>query len=56
MILVHNHLSGNHKPSQAGIELIKKLRRAGQFLDLPVIEHIILTKEGYLSFADEGLL
>ena len=55
VILVHNHPSGNLKPSQAGIELTKKLRSAGQLLDLPVIEHIILTKEGYLSFADEGL-
>ncbi len=56
VILVHNHPSGNLKPSQADIELTKKLRNAGQFLDLPVIEHIILTKEGYLSFADEGIM
>ena len=56
IILVHNHPSGNLKPSHADIELTKRLKSAGQFLDLPVIEHIILTKEGYLSFADEGLL
>ncbi len=56
IILVHNHPSGNLKPSHSDIELTKRLRNAGQFLDLPVIEHIILTKEGYLSFADEGLL
>jgi len=55
-VLVHNHPSGNLKPSQADIELTKKLRGAGQFLDLPAIEHIILTKEGYLSFGDEGLI
>ena len=53
VILVHNHPSGNIKPSQADIELTKKLRNAGQFLYLPVIEHIILAKKGYLSFADE---
>lgn len=56
VILVHNHPSGNLKPSQADIELTRKLKSAGQFLDLPVIEHIILTKEGYLSFADDGLI
>lgn len=56
IILCHNHPSGNLKPSQADIELTKKLKSAGQFLDLPVLEHIILTKEGYLSFADEGLM
>jgi DNA repair protein RadC len=56
VILVHNHPSGNLKPSQADIELTRKLKAAGQFLDLPIIEHIILTKEAYLSFADEGLM
>ena len=56
IILVHNHPSGNLKPSQADIELTRKLKNAGQFLDLPVIEHIILTMDGYLSFVDEGLM
>ena len=56
VILVHNHPSGNLKPSQADIELTRKLKTAGQFLDLPVIEHIILTKDGYLSFADEEMM
>ena len=56
VILCHNHPSGNLKPSQADIELTKKLKSAGQFLDLPVLEHIILTKDAYFSFADEGLM
>ncbi len=56
IILCHNHPSGNLKPSNADLELTKKLKSAGQFLDLPVLEHIILTNEGYLSFADEGLM
>jgi DNA repair protein RadC len=56
IVLCHNHPSGNLKPSHADIELTKKLKSAGQFLDLPIIEHIILTNEGYLSFADEGLM
>lgn len=56
IVLCHNHPSGNLKPSQADIELTRKLKNAGQFLDLPVIEHIILTKESYFSFADEGMM
>lgn len=56
IILAHNHPSSNLKPSNADIELTKKLKNAGLFLDLPILEHIILTKEGYLSFADEGLM
>ncbi len=56
IILAHNHPSGNLKPSHADIELTKKLKNAGHFLDLTILEHIILTKDGYLSFADEGLM
>jgi DNA repair protein RadC len=56
IILVNNRPSGNLKPSHADIELTRKLKGAGQFLDLPVIEHIILTKDAYFSFADEGLM
>ena len=56
IVLCHNHPSGNLKPSHADIELTKKLKNAGQFLDLPILEHIILTKESYLSFADEGIM
>lgn len=56
LILSHNHPSGNLKPSEADIRLTRKLKEAGQFLDLPILDHIILTQEGYFSFADEGLL
>lgn len=56
IILAHNHPSGNTKPSHADIEITKKLKQAGIFLDLPVLDHIIMTDEGFLSFADEGLL
>lgn len=56
IILSHNHPSGNLKPSNADIVLTQKLQKAGQFLDLPVVDHIIITTEGYYSFADEGLL
>lgn len=56
LILAHNHPSGNVKPSDADIRLTKKLKDAGVFLDLPVLDHIILTSEKYYSFADEGKL
>lgn len=56
LILAHNHPSGNLKPSEADIRLTRKMKEAGQFLDLPVRDHIILTQEGHFSFADEGLL
>ncbi|MES3016167.1 MAG: JAB domain-containing protein [Bacteroidota bacterium] len=56
IILVHNHPSGNLKPSQADLDLTRKMKEAGKYLDLPVVDHIILTKESYLSFADEGLM
>ena len=56
IILSHNHPSGNLKPSQADISLTQKLRTAGSFLDIDVLDHIILTSEGYISFVEEGLM
>ncbi|MCK5704557.1 MAG: DNA repair protein RadC, partial [Cyclobacteriaceae bacterium] len=56
IILVHNHPSGNLKPSQADIKLTNKMKEAGSLLEIPVLDHIIFGDEGYLSFADEGML
>lgn len=56
VILCHNHPSGNVKPSESDIRLTQKLKKAGSFLDLPVIDHIIIGDGSYFSFADEGLL
>ncbi|MGB3585661.1 MAG: DNA repair protein RadC [Tunicatimonas sp.] len=56
IVLVHNHPSGNLKPSEADIHLTLKLKEAGKHLDLPVLDHIIFTDQSYLSFADEGIL
>jgi DNA repair protein RadC len=56
VILVHNHPSGNLKPSSADITLTKKMKEAGAFLDLPILDHIIFSDTGYYSFADEGIL
>lgn len=56
IILAHNHPSGNKRPSQADIALTRKLRDAGTLLDLPILDHLIFTDDGYYSFADEGML
>lgn len=56
VILSHNHPSGNLKPSQADLELTKKIKAGGELLDIAVLDHLILTSEGYYSLADEGLL
>lgn len=56
IILVHNHPSGNLKPSQADIKLTEKLKNAGNLLDIPVLDHLIFTDDGYFSFADESML
>ncbi|MEO7988630.1 MAG: JAB domain-containing protein [Chryseolinea sp.] len=56
IILAHNHPSGNLQPSQADIELTKKIKEGGRFLEIQVLDHIIITSESYYSFADEGLL
>ena len=54
IILVHNHPSGNLKPSQADLDLTKKLKQAGGFLEIAVLDHVIFTDHGYYSFVDEG--
>ena len=56
MILVHNHPSGSLKPSQADINLTKKMKESGKMLDIPVLDHIIFTNNGYFSFADESMI
>jgi DNA repair protein RadC len=56
IVLSHNHPSGNLKPSTEDITITKKLEAAGKLLDLLIIDHIIITSLGYLSFQDEGLM
>lgn len=56
IILVHNHPSGNIQPSQADRDLTRKVKEAGKFLDLPILDHLIFTDSAYFSFADEGIL
>jgi DNA repair protein RadC len=56
LILSHNHPSGNLTPSRADEELTMKIKEAAKYHDIKVLDHIILSTEGYYSFADEGLL
>lgn len=56
LILCHNHPSGNIKPSQEDRRLTSRLIKSGRMLDLPILDHLIITKDNYFSFADEGLL
>lgn len=56
LILVHNHPSGNKQPSDADIKITKRLNEAGKIMDIPVIDHVIVTDNSYFSFADEGII
>lgn len=56
MIAIHNHPSGSLKPSRADIDLTQKLFDAGKLLDVPLLDHLIVSEQGYYSFADEGML
>lgn len=56
IILAHNHPSGNLKPSDEDIKLTRKLKQAGEMLDISVLDHIIAGDNGYFSFADEGMI
>jgi len=56
IIVFHNHPSGNLKPSGADKQLTEKIKQGASFLDISLLDHIIVSDEGYFSFADEGYL
>lgn len=56
IILAHNHPSGNIKPSQADIDITKKLKKAGETLDINILDHLIISGNAYYSFADDGVI
>ncbi|HEY4155284.1 MAG TPA: DNA repair protein RadC, partial [Puia sp.] len=56
VILCHNHPSGNLRPSKADEDLTYKIREAAKYFDIKVIDHIIVSDDGYFSFADSGIL
>jgi DNA repair protein RadC len=56
VLVAHNHPSGNLQPSQADIELTKRIKEGGKLLDIQLLDHLIITSEGYCSFSDEGII
>jgi DNA repair protein RadC len=56
IIVAHNHPSGNNAPSQTDIDLTKKIKESGRFLEIQLLDHIIVAGNKYFSFADEGMV
>lgn len=56
IILCHNHPSGSLEPSQSDISITKKIAQAALYFDIKVNDHIIVSSEGFFSFADNGLM
>jgi DNA repair protein RadC len=56
LILIHNHPSGNLQPSDADKRLTQRLQKVGLELEIPLVDHLIYTDQGYFSFADEGIM
>lgn len=56
IILCHNHPSANLSPSDADIQITQKLKEAAKFMDIQVLDHLIITDTNYFSFADEGMI
>lgn len=55
IIICHNHPSGNLKPSDADLKITKNIKEAGKIMEIPLLDHLIITDNGFYSFADEGL-
>lgn len=56
IIIAHNHPSGGLVPSKADKMITEKLKEAGKFLDVVLLDHLIITKDDFYSFSDSGLL
>jgi len=56
IILTHNHPSGDPEPSEDDLEITKRLVEAGKILGIEVVDHIIITKTGFISFKDKNLI
>lgn len=56
ILICHNHPSGQLNPSKEDIAMTKKIKEAGEILQIRLMDHIVLTETGYTSFNDEGLL
>jgi len=56
MILVHNHPSGNIKPSKADLDFTDRLLKVGKLISIEVLDHLVITEESYTSFSEEGII
>jgi DNA repair protein RadC len=56
IILAHNHPSGNRSPSECDLSITTKIKKAGELLDIQVLDHVILLPDGYTSLADDGYM
>ncbi|HRN80328.1 MAG TPA: DNA repair protein RadC [Ferruginibacter sp.] len=56
IVLSHNHPSGNLNPSKSDVEITQKIKQASAYFDIQVLDHIIVSEDGYFSFADEGIM
>ncbi|HLP56272.1 MAG TPA: DNA repair protein RadC [Fluviicola sp.] len=56
IMLAHNHPSGNNSPSLSDHQLTRKLVQFGKLIEMPVVDHLIISDNGYFSFSDNGLL
>jgi len=55
LIICHNHPSGNIKPSDADIQITKKLKEAGLYMEINLLDHVVVSDNSFYSFADEGI-
>ena len=55
IIICHNHPSGNLKPSEADIKITKNIKDAGKLMEIPLLDHLIITENEFYSFSDEGM-
>jgi len=55
-VIAHNHPSGSVRPSKADEALTQKILQGSKYMDIKLLDHIIVGREGYFSFADEGFL
>ena len=56
IVICHNHPSGNLKPSEADIRITKNIKDAGKLMEIPLLDHLIITENGFYSFLDEGMM
>lgn len=54
--LIHNHPSGDYDPSAEDIQITRRIKQAGELLGIPLLDHIIIAREGHYSFQESGLL